>query len=158
MYCAWNYQLPQQPRKHATFLHIVLFSIVAYEIQGKYISWFLLQGSSVSSTEKNNISKINIFFRFPLQYLNNVCENYQKSTDSPSYIRIMECSIAFSCGIIRKDKDFFFLEAILLPMVLLRNKEFSFQLILKEISKIYIASLWITANFTVVRKLYIWVQ
>lgn len=49
------------------------------------------------------------FFRFPLQYLNNVHENYQKSLDSPSYIRIMECSIAFSCGIIRKDKDFFFL-------------------------------------------------
>lgn len=70
----------------------------------------------------------------------------------------MECSIAFSCGIIRKDKDFFFLEAILLPMVLLRNKEFSFQQILKEISKIYIACLWITANFTVVCKLYIWVQ
>lgn len=40
-------------------------------------------------------------------------------------------------------------------MVLLRNKEFSFQLILKEISKIYIACLWIIANFTVVYKLYI---
>ena len=93
---------------------------------------------------------------FALEYLNNIHANYHKSIDSPSNIRIMECSIAFSCGIIRKDKEFFFsLEAIPLPMVLLRNKEFSFQLILKEISKIYIACLWITANFTVRRKLYI---
>lgn len=50
-----------------------------------------------------------IFLRFPFQYLNNVHENSQKSIDSPSNIRIMECSVAFSCGIIRKDKDFFFL-------------------------------------------------
>lgn len=63
----------------------------------------------MGSSEKNNESKINIFFRFPLQYLNNVHEDDQKSIDSPSNIRIMECSIAFSCGIIRKDKEFFFL-------------------------------------------------
>lgn len=41
-------------------------------------------------------------------------------------------------------EDFSFLEALLLPMALLRNEGFSFQLILKEISKIYIACLWIT--------------
>lgn len=46
---------------------------------------------------------------FSLEYLNNIHANYHKSIDFPSNIRIMECSIAFSCGIIRKDKDFFFL-------------------------------------------------
>ena len=40
----------------------VFFSIVVYESQGKYISRFLFQGNSVSDTEKNNESKINISF------------------------------------------------------------------------------------------------
>lgn len=45
---------------------------------------------------------------FSLQYLNNIHANYHKSIDFPSNIRIMECSIAFSCGVIRRDKEFFF--------------------------------------------------
>ena len=36
-----------------------VFSIIAYEIQGKYISQFLFQCNSVSHTEKYNESKIN---------------------------------------------------------------------------------------------------
>lgn len=75
------------------------------------MSWLLLQKRSESGIEKNNKSKINIFSGFSLQYLNNVHENDQKSIGSPSNIRIMECSIAFSCGIIRKEKGvcgFFF--------------------------------------------------
>lgn len=147
------------PKTNQEAHNLPTYCVIFYcccDIQGKYISWFLLQGSSVSSTKKNENT---YFFSFQLQYSNDVHENYQKSIYSPSNIRIMECSIAFSREIIRKDKFFFvvffFLEAILLPMVLLRNKEFSFQLILKEISKIYIACLWITANFIVVHKLYI---
>ena len=40
---------------------VCVFSIVVYENQGKYISRFLFQDNSVSATEKNNESKINIF-------------------------------------------------------------------------------------------------
>lgn len=48
----------QQPRKHATFAHIVLFSIVAYEIQEKYIchGYCYRRGQRVE-LKKNNKSK-----------------------------------------------------------------------------------------------------
>lgn len=41
-----------------------VFSIIVYEIQGKYISRYLFQCNSVSRTEKYNESKINTFSDF----------------------------------------------------------------------------------------------
>lgn len=63
----------------------------------------------MSGTEKHNESKVSIFSGFHSNTWIMYMRIISKSIDSPSNIRIMECSIAFSCRIIRKDKTLFFL-------------------------------------------------